>query len=144
MTLLNDMHEDWDHADDDHRPGIVTIKVGGAGLWSTAKPTDVQITEWSVTWISITADYGEVNVHFNTQDWRPDRDGLIYTDPEFLQGINQYFRDLLGLDQDCVNYTEQGMQGDNYVSMEFYREFIQAFSQRFPQQYQQLMKEAGC
>jgi hypothetical protein len=62
-------------------------------------------------------------VHFNTDDWRVDRDGLIYTDRLFEKELC-VLCDKLGLAGDDVSYSEQGMQGDNYVSCDVGAEFI--------------------
>jgi hypothetical protein len=45
---------------------------------------------------------------------------LIYTDPRWIGEFRALMRSLGFTSQACedINYSEQGMQGDNYVSMD--------------------------
>lgn len=92
------------------------------GLWSRAsKPVKITHIEYTNN------DYGsaDVNVYFDTKTWDVDKDGLIYTDAGFLKALKQNLETLSKTDKlpkvnwNEINYTEQGMQGDNYISMEF-------------------------
>jgi len=126
MTLLNDMHEDWSESDNDTRPAIVTLHTNGDGYWSEcAKP--VGVTELALGYVDDENEYGELLVHFNTDTWRPDRDGLIYTDLGFMDGLHNYLTSI-GLDASDVYYSEQGMQGDNYVSLDIGPAFIASWN----------------
>jgi len=130
MTLLNDMHTDWNVKDNDTRPAITTLHTSGQGYWSDiAKP--VGITELKLGYVNDEATFGELCVHFNTDTWRPDRDGLIYTDKGFDVGLNAYLGSL-GLPFADVDYSEQGMQGDNYVSFDVGEEFLTAWYAKYP------------
>ena len=120
--LLNDMHTDWDEADNDARPAIATLHTNGGGYWSNVAKA-VQITELTVPYINEEGDFGELKVHFNTDSWRPDRDGLIYTDKQFMIELQAWLL-TMGLDGLDVSYSEQGLQGDNYVSCDIGEEFI--------------------
>ena len=132
MTLLNDMHTDWDVKDNDTRPAIITLKTSGRGYWSdVSKP--VGVTALMLGYVNEDNSFGELRVHFNTDTWRPDRDGLIYTDEGFIAGLRTYL-DSLGFPGKDIDYSEQGMQGDNYVSMDVGEEFIAAFFVKFPKQ----------
>lgn len=44
--------------------------------------------------------------------------GLIYTDPGFLRDVKALLKELGMLAWSRVDYSEQGMQGSNYVDME--------------------------
>lgn len=46
----------------------------------------------------------------------PDRGGLIYSDPMWIKEFNQFLNDHGEAIE--FNYTEQGMQGIDYVSLE--------------------------
>lgn len=130
MTLLNDMHTDWNAKDNDTRPAIVTLKTSGRGYWTdVAKP--VGVTALSLGYVNEDKDFGELCVHFNTDTWRPDRDGLIYTDEGFINGLRTYL-DSVGL-SGGVDYSEQGMQGDNYVSLDVDKAFLDAYFVKFPE-----------
>lgn len=90
-------------------PLDVTIKTAGDGLWSD-ESRDVKVTG-----IRIRDDF--VDVFFDTSTWNNDKHGLIYTDTKFLKGIKAHLKSL-GANSD-LSYTEQGLQGRNYVSMEY-------------------------
>jgi hypothetical protein len=123
--LLNDMHEDWNETDDDHREGIVLLHTSGEGLWSTFSG-DVRVTELVLDAYESDIgepDFGELRVHFNTNDWRVDQKGLIYTDPVFEAELLEFLT-AQGYDSSDVGYSEQGMQGDNYVSFDAGANFI--------------------
>lgn len=65
-----------------------------------------------------------------TNGKQPDRHGLIYTDHGFLS----QFRGALvlagfdGLETCDVGYSEQGMQGEDFVSMDVGSEFLRAWT----------------
>ena len=120
--LLNDQHTDWDEADNDTRPAIATLHTDGRGHGSRVAKA-VQITELTVPYINEEGDFGELRVHFNTDSWRVDKVGLIYTDKQFMIELQAYLNSI-GLAGDDVSYSEQGLQGDNYVSCDIGEEFI--------------------
>ena len=130
MTLLNDMHTDWDTADNDTRPAIATLNTDGSGYWSN-NVRIVQITELEVSYINDEGDFGELRVHFNTDSWRPDVDGLIYSDKRFKQELQEWLT-FIGLTGKDVSYSEQGMQGDNFVSCDVGGEFLASWKEKYP------------
>jgi len=137
--LLNDMHKDWDIKDNDIRPGIATLHTNGSGFW-TRLALSVRVTELDVAYINESEDFGELRVHFNTDDWRCDKMGLIYTDPLFMQQL-QEFCDSLGLKGRDVCYSEQGMQGDNYVSCDIGKQFLTGWKSMHTEKYKETYKE---
>lgn len=59
-----------------------------------------------------------VNAIIPKSSWSVKRYGLIYTDPQWLRDFNSQVKILLPhVFTDYVDYTEQGMQGNDYVSM---------------------------
>ena len=127
--LMNDPHTDWDDADNDTRPAIATLRTNGSGYWSSIQ-RDVKITELKVFVYGPIDDedtdytpHGELFVHFNTDSWRVDKVGLIYTDKQFMVELQAWLL-TMGLDGLDVSYSEQGMQGDNYVSCDIGDKFI--------------------
>ena len=112
-----------------------TLHTNGQGYWSeTAKA--VTVTGIYVPYIAEDAEFGELCVYFNTDTWDVNKDGLIYTDEQFMLEL----RDLLaamGLDAKDVEYSEQGMQGDNYVSCDVGASFINTYRAKYPQAYEQ-------
>lgn len=97
---------------------IATLHTSADGFWSDIERA-VNIVDIEATFD--TEDFGELRVYFDTT-WDVTKDGLIYTDTQFLKE----FRELLcqgGFTVDealDVTYSEQGMQGDDYVSMDIF------------------------
>ena len=91
-----------------------TLKTDGRGLW-TKEAREVRVT-------NIEFDTPEIRVFFDTKKWPVEEFGLIYTDPGFIKGLRAALAERF---TSCFNwkrldYTEQGMQGDDYVSLELY------------------------
>ena len=100
----------------------------GDGYWSNvAKP--VLVTDMQLGYVNDEGDFGELRVYFNTATWNVDTDGLIYTDSLFKQDLMQFVKQQ-GLVVDLC-YSEQGMQGDNYVSLDVGKEFLDSWAAKF-------------
>jgi hypothetical protein len=125
--LLNDMHVEWDNTDNDTRDEIAVLHTDGSGYW-TRLALSVRVTGLTVPYINEDSDFGELRVHFNTDDWRTPRMGLIYTDKLFLREIRDYANGI-GLAGADIEYSEQGMQGRNYVSFDVGAEFLKSWMQ---------------
>lgn len=93
------------------------IDTTGDGLWSDKKRS-VECTSYEVRGKQ-GESFGELRVYFDTGTWNVDEDGLIYTDSGFLAGIREAF-----IHGDDIEYSEQGMQGDDYVSFDVGAEFL--------------------
>jgi hypothetical protein len=99
----------------------------GNGYWSeVSKP--VTVTALQLAYINDELDFGELRVYFNTRDWDVRKDGLIYTDTQFMTELKELLTQM-GIDSSDVSYSEQGMQGDNYVSCDVGECFINTFMQ---------------
>ena len=106
----------------------VVFNTSGDGYWSrTAKA--VQIMDMQMGYVADDKDFGELCVYLNTDTWDVNTDGLMYTDGLFLLQLQQ-FLDEQGLSAN-VSYSEQGMQGDNYVSLDVEGDFITAWERKF-------------
>jgi hypothetical protein len=104
-----------------------TLNTSGGGYWSNTK-TAVEITDMRIAYINDELDFGELRVYFNTATWDVNKQGLIYTDKQFMREL----KDLLtakGIDASDLSYSEQGMQGNNYVSCDVGKQFINTFMQ---------------
>lgn len=93
----------------------------GDGLWSdTAKEVFV---ENIAMFINADADEGDgdLQAYFTEETWN-DELGLIYTDSEFLACVHTaLIKAGISIEAaEDVCYSEQGMQGDTYVSMDAY------------------------
>lgn len=95
------------------------LSVAGTGYWSD-RPARVTVTNIE---FKPTGRVGLLNVYFDTKDWLVERDGLIYTDPLFLHELKHLLVGQLGLSSD-IGYSEQGMQGDDYVNLDVGTEFV--------------------
>jgi hypothetical protein len=108
----------------------VTFNTNGKGYWSRAVKA-VRVVDMQVAYINDERDFGELRVYFNTEDWDVNKDGLIYTDKQWRNEL-QAFLDTQGLPGKDISYSEQGMQGDNYVSMDIVSaKFLSAWEAKF-------------
>ena len=100
----------------------------GDGYWSNVAKA-VHVTDMQLAYINDERDFGELRVYFNTKFWDVNTDGLIYTDSAFIEDL----RDFLITHElsDDVDYSEQGMQGDNYVSLDVGEGFIKLWDAKF-------------
>lgn len=104
------------------------IPVGGNGLWSS-EIKDVLITRLQQKYVS-ESGHGYFDAYFTKKSWNPYKCGLIYTDRTFIQELRKTLV-VLGFSEKVVKhltYTEQGMQGDNYVSLEANAAFCKEFT----------------
>jgi hypothetical protein len=107
----------------------ITLRTNGRGLWSR-EAREVTITDMRIGFKRADASFGELRVYFDTGTWDVTQHGLIYTDRGFIVGLRN-FLDEQGLPGANVNYSEQGMQGDNYVSLDVDGKFLSAWSKKF-------------
>jgi hypothetical protein len=103
------------------------LNTNGCGYWSRAAKS-VAITGLQLAYINDELDFGELRVRFNTSTWDVNKLGLIYTDKQFMQELKELLT-TLGFDASDVSYSEQGMQGDTYVSCDVGECFINTFMQ---------------
>lgn len=113
----------------------------GKGYW-TSKKKQVRVTGISVGYISEDADFGELCVYFDDKTWDTDKDGLIYTDKQFMR-LLQGVLTQMGLDGSDVEYSEQGMQGDDYVSCDVGAAFIASYKAKFPAEFAQAYEDCN-
>ena len=104
-----------------------TLNTIGDGYWNTIAKA-VKIERLQLSYTNDQLSFGELRIHFDTATWDTNTDGLIYTDSLFLDELCALLTDL-GFDVSDVGYSEQGMQGDNYVSLDVGECFINTFMQ---------------
>ena len=102
------------------------LSTNGSGFWSNRSAV-VKITGIEISYVNEERDFGELRVHFDPKSWDVKKDGLIYTDKNFLSGLRHVLNEA-GLAGHDVEYSEQGMQGHDYVSLDAGEEFIKSFS----------------
>ena len=95
------------------------INTIGDGYWSNIQKS-VTVTGYTVDGYH-GDEFGELRVYFKIEDWNIDNDGLIYTDSVFLEEIQDCFA------TNDISYSEQGMQGDNFVSFDVGSEFLKMY-----------------
>jgi hypothetical protein len=106
----------------------VMFNTNGNGYWSNVSKA-VEVTDMKLGYVSDEGDFGELCVYFNTDTWNVDTDGLIYTDSLFKEELMHFIKEQ-GLVVDLC-YSEQGMQGDNYVSFDVGKEFLDSWARKF-------------
>jgi hypothetical protein len=107
----------------------VIFSTYGNGYWSNVAKS-VEIVDMQLGYIDDELDFGELRVYFNTKTWDVEQDGLIYTDSGFKQDLRE-FLNAQGLPGADVDYSEQGMQGDDYVSCDIGKKFLRAWAAKF-------------
>ena len=121
-----------------------TLHTNGRGYWSTtAKAVTVEALD--LQYITNDKDFGELCLHFNTNDWDTATDGLIYTDKLFMQELRAYLQTVGFTEAEAndVNYSEQGMQSDNYVSCDVGAVFIAGLERLEPQHVHAVWEECA-
>ena len=105
-----------------------TLNTSGGGYWSNTK-TAVEVTRLQLAYTNDELDFGELRVYFNAKTWDVNKLGLIYTDKQFMTELKELLT-TMGFDAGDVSYSEQGMQGDTYVSCDVGERFINTFMER--------------
>ncbi len=115
------------------------LNTDGTGLWSrTAKSVVITGIDCVVSKYEDEDSeslYGELRVGFDTASWLTDELGLIYTDKLFLKELREFLvsQGFTAEAADQVEYSEQGMQGDDYVSLDVDVKFCTEWLTKFPQ-----------
>lgn len=107
---------------------IGTLKVNGKGLWTNVEAS-VDVKSIDVEYDD-EGNYGEARVYFDTATWDVNKNGLIYTDPSFIKELRAL---LMGAGftragVKDISYSEQGMQGDDYVSFDVGKDFSKDYA----------------
>lgn len=111
----------------------IVCKTDGKGLWSPCKRTitirriELDYIPSDIEWVRQFSKelYVTFRVYFTKKDWNIHKHGFIYTDNSFIRDLRKQmnalpmFRNVFTTrGHAAVDYTEQGMQGDNYVSVD--------------------------
>ena len=102
------------------------INTNGKGYWSNQAAL-VRCVGAALAYENDEGDFGELRIYFDTASWNVKKNGDIYTDPQFLKELREHLTNskLAGSD---VDYSESGMQGDTYVSLDVGENFIASYS----------------
>lgn len=88
----------------------IKFMTSGLGEWSTVKK--------KVSIVSIEEFGKELRVYFDPKEWSLKKDGLIYTDPLFLEMLKTHLKNDKKSYHNSIDYSEWGMQGPDYVSFD--------------------------
>jgi len=102
-----------------------TIRTGGQGIWSNVEAL-IKTRE-----ISLDIESKTLNVYFDQDTWNIEKDGLIYTDPVFINQLRSILNSL-GLNGAEVTYSEQGLQGRDFVNFDLTLDFVKSFLDVYP------------
>ncbi|MEE8328229.1 MAG: hypothetical protein V3R32_05515 [Nitrosomonadaceae bacterium] len=108
------------------------LNTNGEGYWSDVAK-EVQLTKIELDVMPRDADdsddgeFGELRVYFITNTWNVNEYGLIYTDEQFMDELRGAL-EVVGLDDSDIGYSEQGMQGRDYVSLDVGDKFIKSWA----------------
>lgn len=112
----------------------IVTHTNGKGLWSSEE-REVHVNKLKIGFNSLEVFpnedfYGELRAYFEDHgftvgSWNVEGHGLIYTDKLWLREFKKGLREL-GLSRRAVqdvDYSEQGMQGHDYVSLDVGKTF---------------------
>jgi hypothetical protein len=104
---------------------FTTLHTNGTGYWSN-KAKAVDIVKMDLQYCNPEKDFGELCVYFSPTSWDTATDGLIYTDKLFRTELRTYLQTIGFTEAEAndVNYSEQGMQTEEYVSCDVGAVFI--------------------
>lgn len=97
----------------------------GRGYWSTVSGC-VKIDRVRLAYLDDELEFGELRAYFDAREWNTNTDGLIYTDPTWIESFRNCMT-TLGFSEVAlqdIDYSEAGMQGSNYVSMDVGGDFV--------------------
>ena len=104
---------------------FTTLHTNGNGYWSNKRKA-VDVTKLDLQYCTAEKDFGELCVYFTKASWDTAVDGLVYTDKLFMTELRAYLQTIGFTEAEAndVNYSEQGMQTDAYVSCDVGAVFI--------------------
>jgi hypothetical protein len=111
--------------DFDRKVSFIT-RTDGKGYWSTVARKSIRIDRVAIASVSDDGEYGELRAYFDESEWNVESDGLIYSDQAWMKSFRSCMA-TLGFSVQAlaaIGYTEQGMQGENYVSLDVGRDFL--------------------
>ena len=89
----------------------IIIQTDGKGLWSKARRA------LSIDKVEIIHGGAFIKAYWAKGHWDTSRHGLIYTDERALAGLRAGLAEFVD-NIETLRYTEQGMQGDDFISLQ--------------------------
>lgn len=108
----------------------ISLNTDGSSLWSN-RIAKIHHNKMELR-VPVSCDkkeqnsFGELKVYFDPKKWNISKHGLIYTDNLWIKEFKEYLA-ANGFSNKSVKdlyYSEQGMQGKNYVSLDCEKAFI--------------------
>ena len=123
---------------------FTTLNTNGKGYWSNKRKA-VDVTKLDLQYCTAKKDFGELCVYFTKASWDTAVDGLIYTDKLFMTELRAYLQTIGFTEAEAndVNYSEQGMQTDAYVSCDVGAVFIAGLMRLDPAHVQAVYEECA-
>lgn len=109
-------------------PVNYVIQTSGSGYWSKHARA-VRVTELRLNVLYVENDskgIGHLQVLFDTETWNTKKHGLIYTDKLFFEQLCNLLK-IYKLPTEDIGYSEQGMQGKDFVDFDAGDNFVRAF-----------------
>jgi hypothetical protein len=108
---------------------LTTLHTDGSGLY-TSKAKAVRIIKLKLGFVDEDRTFGELRVFFDKADWDCDTDSDIYTDRLFEKELREYLtsKGYTARNSGDVGYSELGMQGDSFVSLDVNEAFLASWS----------------
>jgi hypothetical protein len=93
------------------------LPTDGKGLY-TKVAANVNCTDASLSYVNKEKTFGELRVYFT--GWDVNKNSIIYTDNLWLRGLRDKLMKIgfTAAAAKDVDYSESGMQGDDYVSLD--------------------------
>ena len=123
---------------------FTTLHTNGNGYWSNKRKA-VDVTKLDLQYCTAEKDFGELCVYFTKASWDTAVDGLVYTDKLFMTELRAYLQTIGFTEAEAndVNYSEQGMQTDEYVSCDVGAVFIAGLMRLDPAHVQAVYEECA-
>ena len=102
-----------------------TLHTDGTGFWSDTAQA-IQIIGIDLGYVNEEGTFADLRVYFDERSWSTSQQGLIYTDPLFLKELRVLLKSM-GLAGDDVEYSEQGLQGRKFVSLDAGKKFLDSY-----------------
>jgi hypothetical protein len=118
------------------KPVTLSAFGGKQGHWANyPEIKKAGITSLTVTpilqarWISSDLVAVDLDMHFDEKAFPENKFGMVYGDGQFETSVESFMARVFPEDEfGSPGYTEQGMQGEAYVSMEYGSGFYEAFA----------------
>ena len=97
-----------------------TVDTIGDGYWSDTAMENIKIKILPKDPFLVLDNqiYGHLRAYFDKRQWDVNIHGLIYTDSLFIKGVKNLLKAKGFTYYDEIEYSEQGMQGDDYVDFD--------------------------